>query len=118
MREVRFQNSYVFKYSVREGTPAEKLVDDIPEALKKERHVRLSELQESISLEKNQARVGLIEQVLVEGPSKSDATRLTGRTRSHRLIHFAGDASLIGAIVPVKVTSATELYLQGELGSA
>ena len=115
MEAVRFQNSYVFKYSVREGTPAEKLPDDIPEEVKKARHVRISELQEKHSLEKNLARIGTIEEVLVEGQSKSDAAKLTGRTRSHRLIHFAGDLALTGTIVHVKVISATALYLQGEL---
>lgn len=114
MEEVRFQNSYVFKYSVREGTPAQKLPDDVPEELKKERHARLSELQEKISAEKNRARIGGTEEVMVEGPSKH-GDRLTGRTRSHRLIHFAGPVSLTGQIVRVKVTGGTALSLQGEM---
>jgi tRNA-2-methylthio-N6-dimethylallyladenosine synthase len=114
LEEVRFQNSYVFKYSVREGTPAQKLEDDVPEELKKERHARLSAVQERISLEKNTARIGGIEEVFVEGVSK-DPTKLTGRTRSHRHIHFPGDAALIGGLARVKVVSATELYLQGQL---
>src|SRR5579862_266197 len=113
MEEVGFQNSYVFKYSVREGTPAEKLPDDIPEEIKKERHARITELQENISLEKNRERTGKIEDVLVEGPSK-DPSRLTGRTRTHRLIHFAADAAKIGEVVRVKVTSASALSLIGE----
>jgi tRNA-2-methylthio-N6-dimethylallyladenosine synthase len=116
LREVRFQHSYVFKYSVREGTPAQKLPDDTPEDVKKARHARLAEAQEAISLEKNRARIGKIEEVLVEGPSKSNAERLTGRTRTHRLIHFAGEARLIGTIVNVAATKATALSLQGELG--
>jgi len=115
LEEVRFQQSFVFKYSVREGTPAEKLPDDVPEEVKKARHARLAGAQEAISLEKNRGRVGLVEDVLVEGPSKSDPERLTGRTRTHRLIHFAGDAALIGTIVPVEVTRATALSLMGEI---
>lgn len=113
MREVRFQNSYVFKYSVREGTPAQKLEDDISEQKKKERHARISELQDQISLENNQSRLGQIEEVLVEGPSKSDPARFTGRTRSHRLIHFEGDSALIGKIVELRVVSASSICLQG-----
>lgn len=113
LEEVRFQHSYVFKYSVREGTPAQKLEDDVPEEVKKERHARLSDLQEKISLEKNRARVGKVEEVLIEGPSK-DPARMTGRTRSHRLIHFAADASKTGQIVRVKVTQASALSLIGE----
>lgn len=112
LEEVRFQHSYVFKYSVREGTPAQKLEDDIPEELKKERHARLSEVQDRISLEKNRERIGQIEDVLVEGPSK-DPARLTGRTRTHRLIHFAADAGKIGQVVRVKATSASALSLIG-----
>ena len=115
LEEVRFQNSYVFKYSVREGTPAQNLEDDIPEVVKKERHARLLALQEQIALEKNTERIGVVEQVLVEGPSKNDASRLTGRTRSHRLIHFGGGESLVGRIVNVRVTGATALSLTGAL---
>ncbi|MEI6234694.1 MAG: tRNA (N6-isopentenyl adenosine(37)-C2)-methylthiotransferase MiaB [Planctomycetota bacterium] len=113
MEEVRFQNSYVFKYSVREGTPAQKLEDDVPEDVKKVRHARLSDLQEKISLEKNRARIGQIEEVLIEGPSK-DPNRMTGRTRAHRLIHFAADAAKIGHVVNVKVTDATAFSMLGD----
>ena len=114
MKEVRFQNSFIFKYSVRPGTPAQRLPDDIPEEIKKERHARLTEVQDQISLEKNNSRVGMLEDALVEGPSKNDAARLTGRTRSHRLIHFAADPALKGQVVPVRVTSATNLCLLGD----
>ena len=117
MADVEFQNSYVFTYSVREGTPAEKLPDDVPTEVKKDRHARISALQEQISLRKNQARVGLVEEVFVEGLSKNDAARLTGRTRAHRLIHFSAPAALIGQIVRVKVTAASAICLQGELVS-
>lgn len=114
LKEVRFQNSYVFTYSVREGTPAQNLEDDVPLEIKKERHARISELQEKISLEKSLARVGQIEDVLVEGPSKVEG-KLSGRTRTHRLIHFAAGPDQIGKIVKVKVTAATALSLQGEM---
>ncbi len=75
---------------------------------------RLSELQEKISLEKNQSRIGQVEDVFAEGPSKVDG-KLTGRTRTHRLIHFAAGPDQIGKIVKVKVTAATSLSLQGDL---
>ena len=114
MEEVRFQNSYVFKYSVREGTPAQKLEDDVPEDVKKERHARLSDLQEKISLEKNLSRIGQIEEVLIEGPSK-DPSRLTGRTRAHRLIHFAAPNHQGGDVVRVKVTEATAYSMLGDV---
>ena len=115
MEEVGFQFSYVFKYSVREDTPAQNLDDDVPEEIKKERHARLTELQERISLQRNQAKIGRIEEVLVDGPSKHDSSRLTGRTRSFQLMHFPGTPELVGQIVRVKVTQATPLSLSGEL---
>jgi len=118
LKEVRFQHSFVFKYSVREGTPAQRLPDDVPEAVKKERHARLAEAQEMISLEKNRARTGLTEEVLAEGPSKSNPRRLTGRTRTCRLIHFPGSAALAGRIVNVQVTGATALSLMGNRAGA
>lgn len=118
LEEVAFQHSYVFKYSVRPDTPAQKLPDDVPEEIKKERHARLSEAQERISLRKNKSRIGLLEEVLVEGVSKNDPARLTGRTRTHRLIHFPGGGELIGRIVRVKVEGATSLSLRGVLECA
>lgn len=115
LQAVRFQHSFVFKYSVREGTPAQKLPDDVDEEVKKERHARLAEAQEEIALEKNRARIGQTEEVLAEGPSKSNPQRLTGRTRTCRLIHFPGGSDLAGGIVQVQVTGATALSLTGKL---
>ncbi|MBE7464990.1 MAG: tRNA (N6-isopentenyl adenosine(37)-C2)-methylthiotransferase MiaB [Planctomycetes bacterium] len=114
MAELKPQMSYIFKYSVREGTPAQRLPDDVPEEAKKIRHRRLLDLQEEISLEQNRASVGRVEQVLVEGLSKNDPTRLTGRTRTRRLVHFPGTADLAGSLVDVKIVSATGLSLLGE----
>ena len=112
--EVRFQFSYVFKYSVREGTPAVKLPDDVPEAVKKARHRQLLHAQERISLDKNRERIGQVENVLVEGPSKLDPGRLTGRSRTFRLVHFPGGEDLAGRYVDVRITGATGLALTGE----
>lgn len=112
--EVRPQSSYVFKYSVREGTPAQRLPDDVPEDVKKERHRVLSERQEQIALEKNRERIGVVERVLVQGPSKTDPGRLTGRSRTHRLVHFAGGPEWAGRFADVKITGATALSLTGE----
>lgn len=114
MEEIRFQSSYIFKYSPREGTPALNLDDDVPEEVKRARNQRLLDLQERISQEKNRGRVGGVEEVLVEGPSKTDATRLTGRSRQHKLVHFPSGADLAGKLVRVRVTGASGLCLQGE----
>ncbi|MFH0939596.1 MAG: tRNA (N6-isopentenyl adenosine(37)-C2)-methylthiotransferase MiaB [Planctomycetota bacterium] len=114
LEEVRFQRSYVFKYSMRPGTPSQKLADDVPDEIKKERHARMSESQEKISLEKNRSRIGQIEDALVEGPSKNNPARMTGRTRAHRLIHFECPDTLIGKIASINVTSTTSLSLSGK----
>jgi len=111
--EVGFQRSYIFKYSVREGTPAERLADDIPEEVKKERHARLQDLQDRISLKHNLARLGQIEEVLVEGPSRTDPDKLTGRSRTHRLVHFPGTAARAGELVNVRISDATGISLKG-----
>lgn len=114
LEEVRCQSCYIFKYSPREGTPALNLDDDVPEEAKRERNQRMLEAQERISREKNQARVGGIEEVLADGPSKTDASRMTGRSRQHKLVHFPGGADLSGRIVQVKITGASGLCLQGD----
>ena len=112
--EIRFQSAYIFKYSAREGTPANKLPDDVPEEIKRRRHGALSELQARISLQKNRERIGKLEEVLAEGPSKTDPARLTGRSRSFRLAHFAGPPTWAGRLANVRITGASALSLTGE----
>jgi len=114
LEEVGCSFSYIFKYSVREGTPAMRLPDDVPQDVKEARHRELSSVQERISLEKNRARIGKVEEVLVEGVSKLDATRVTGRSRQFRLVHFPGGPDLAGQYVQVRVTDATNLALLGK----
>jgi tRNA-2-methylthio-N6-dimethylallyladenosine synthase len=114
LEEVRFSFSYVFKYSVREGTPAMRLPDDVPREVKEARHHELAGVQERISLEKNRTRIGQVEAVLVEGVSKLDVTRVTGRSRHSRLVHFPGGRELAGQYVKVRITDATNLALIGE----
>ena len=71
-------------------------------------------VQARVSLAKNQARIGEIETVLAEGPSKTDPRRVTGRSRTFRLVHFPGGAEDAGRLVRVRITSATALALVGE----
>ncbi len=114
MKEFRPQSSYIFKYSVREGTPAQNLKDDVSEEAKKDRLQRLMDLQEEISLEKYQESVGEVEKVLVEGPSKNNPERMTGRTRTNRLVHFPSGTESAGKFVDVRITAATAFSLRGE----
>jgi tRNA-2-methylthio-N6-dimethylallyladenosine synthase len=115
MERVRFQNSFVFKYSPRPGTDAAALADDVPEEEKKRRHQALLEVQERHSLEKNRARIGQRMEVLVEGPSKRDPRRQTGRTDTHQIVNFEAGRDLRGRFVQVDITGATALSLAGAL---
>ncbi len=115
MKELRFSQSYIFKYSPRPGTLSAELVDDVCDAEKNRRNQVLLAVQEELSAERNQAVVGSTVEVLVEGESKV-AGRMTGRTSQHRLIHFAStDKQLVGQYVPVTVTEALAHSCVGDL---
>lgn len=109
-----FDSSFTFLYSPRSGTPAAKW-PQVPEEDKKERFQRLLDLQNQISLAKNRQLLGQVEEVLVEGASKTNPDRLTGRTRGNKVVVFDGDESLIGQLVQVKITEAQTWSLIGEL---
>jgi len=118
LEQVRFQQAFIFKYSPREGTHAAKaLEDDVPPEVKKERNSRLLEAQERISLEKNQALVGKELEVLVEGVSRRDRRRVTGRTIQNNIVAFPGGEELTGRIVRVRVDYCTALTLIGAGGA-
>ncbi len=116
LRTVRYDAFFSFIYSRRKGTPAAVMEGQVPEEEKKDRFARLLAVQNAISLEKNRAFVGREMRVLVEGFSKTDPTRLTGRNEHNRLVHFpSSDASLIGSFRSVRITDADTYTLSGEL---
>jgi tRNA-2-methylthio-N6-dimethylallyladenosine synthase len=115
MADIRFQNCFIFKYSPRTGTKAADLNDDIPDEVKRERNQALLELQKNISLEENRKMLGKKVQVLAEGASKSDANRLSGRTRRNHIVVFNGSQELIGRLVDVTIDEVTDLTLFGKL---
>ncbi len=117
VEEVRFDRSYMFMFSPRKGTPAASFPDQVPLAVKKERLARLIEVQDRISLEKNQGLVGRVVEVLVEGPSAKRPEIMTGRARDNRTVLFGGDRSLIGSLVPVRLTAAHTWTMLGEQAS-
>jgi len=116
VEEIRFDGAFIFKYSERKGTRAAEMSDDVPEDVKRDRNQILLKLMERIMLECHRERVGAVEEVLVEGPSKLDPKRLTGRSRAHRIVVFPGtvEEGLVGKLVGVKITGATPLVLVGE----
>ena len=118
LRDVRFQQSFIFKYSPRPQTRAANWPDDVPDEVKRERNQRLLAAQQEIDAERRAAMVGRRVEVLVDGPSKSDPAKLSGRTRQNDIVVFTGDGSLAGTLGTVRLTDSTVLTLFGELRQA
>jgi tRNA-2-methylthio-N6-dimethylallyladenosine synthase len=112
---VRFDSIFLFNYSERPDTVAPGLPDLIPHEDKQRRFEGLLNMQKRISLSANLPYEGQTYDVLVEGPSKKDPEKLTGRTRTNKIINFPGDPGLIGSFVPVHVTRAGLYALDGEV---
>ncbi|MGH4138171.1 tRNA (N6-isopentenyl adenosine(37)-C2)-methylthiotransferase MiaB [Clostridium sp.] len=114
MEEVKYDSAYMYLYSKRKGTPADEMSGQIPEDVKHERFNRLMEVVNRNSAEKNKEYVGKIVEVLVEGYSKNDKSKLTGRTRTGKLVNFEGNYKAIGDLVSVQITDARSFSLNGE----
>ena len=115
MRRVEFDAAFTFLYSPRSGTPAAEMKEQLPAEVKKERLRRLMDLQNEISLRSNQKLLGKVVEVLVEGESKTNEDKLTGRTRTNELAVFPGPKNLEGKLVPVRIVEAGTWTLTGEL---
>ncbi|RPH48327.1 MAG: TRAM domain-containing protein, partial [Planctomycetota bacterium] len=115
MERVRFQNSFVFKYSPRPGTDAASLSDDVSEDEKKRRNQVLLDVQERTSLDLNRTRIGRKVEILVEGPSKRDPKRQTGRTDTNQIVNFEAGRDLAGTFATVEITGAGATALTGVL---
>jgi tRNA-2-methylthio-N6-dimethylallyladenosine synthase len=113
-REVEFDNAFLFKYSTRKGTPAATMPDQMSEGLIEERHARLLELVNEIGKRRYEAFVGRQVQILVEGPSKKNPARMTGRTRCNKIVVFDGGERHRGQLLDVKVTRAGSFTLYGD----
>lgn len=114
VKEVEFDSAFTFLYSKRNGTPAAKLLIQVPEEKKHERFDKLVEEINNISAKKNKEYDGKVVEVLVEGLSKNDETKLTGRTRTGKLVNFTGNKESIGKLVNVKIIEAKSFSLLGE----
>ena len=109
-----YDMAYVFKYSVRTGTPAASMPDQVPDAVKEERNQVLLSLLQANSVRRNQTLIGTVEEVLVEGPDQT-GQRFTGRTRGNRVAVFEASPRLVGQVVPLRITRASISTLYGEL---
>jgi tRNA-2-methylthio-N6-dimethylallyladenosine synthase len=116
VEQVRYDGAYTFVYSPRQGTEAASMPDQLPEEVKRERIERLIEVVQRIARERNEARVGGVEEVLVEGPSRTDPELKRGRTRRNTTVNFNGPGEP-GQVVPVRIESATSTTLAGSAGA-
>lgn len=112
--QVGYDMAYIFKYSIRTGTPAEKLPDQVADKIKEARNQALLEMLSESSWKRNQTLLGTTQEVLVEGPSKK-GTRFTGRNRGNRVVHFDATERLVGELVPVRIDRVTASSLYGSL---
>jgi len=113
VREVRYDGAYTFVYSPRPGTEAaERMEDDVPAEVKRERIQALVELVQEVARERSARFVGTTGEVLVEGPSRTDPSRLRGRLSHNITVNFTGDAAP-GSLVDVHITGATSTTLTG-----
>jgi tRNA-2-methylthio-N6-dimethylallyladenosine synthase len=113
-REVQFDNAYIFKYSPRRDTPAAEMPDQVPQAVREERNHRLLDLVNEIAARKYDGFIGRQVEILVEGPSKKNAARYTGRTRCNRIVLFDGSARHQGQLMDVKIERTGSFTLYGD----
>jgi tRNA-2-methylthio-N6-dimethylallyladenosine synthase len=112
VEEVGFDAAFTFVYSPRAGTDAAAMPEQVPDDVKRDRIERLVELVQHVAAERNASRIGGIEEVLVEGPSRTDPSLLRGRTRRNTTVNFAG-AAVPGELVDVRIDRATSTTLGG-----
>ena len=115
VKKVKFEQVYMFIYSRRKGTLADKMQNQIPEEIKHERFDKLKALVESQIEENNKKYIGTIQKILVEGTSKNNPNMLSGRTNSNKVVIFEGKKELIGTSIDLKIVSEHMWYLKGEI---
>jgi tRNA-2-methylthio-N6-dimethylallyladenosine synthase len=114
VREAQFDNAFIFRYSPRKDTPAAQLPNPLSEEIKEERNQRLLTLMRQISDERYKACVGRRMQILVEGPSKRNASRMMGRSRCNRIVVFDGSDRHRGQLMDVQITESGSYTLYGD----
>ncbi len=113
-READFDNAFIFRYSPRRDTPAADMAEQIPDTVKEERNQRLLEVINANVARKLDACVGKQLEILCEGPSKHNAERLAGRTRTNKIVVFPGEPRHVGEIMDVRIVSASTSTLYGD----
>jgi len=112
VEQVGYDSAFTFVFSPRRGTEAAEMADQVPDEVKHERIERLIEVVQRVAEARNRERIGRVEEVLVEGPSRTDESLLRGRTRRNTTVNFSGSARP-GELVPVEIEAATSTTLRG-----
>ena len=115
VKKVKFEQIFMFIYSRRVGTPADKMKNQVPEEIKHNRFNRLKALYEEMMEEINKEYINSLQDILVEGYSKTNDKYLTGRTDTNKVVIFEGSSNLIGQNIKVKIISEHMWYLKGEI---
>jgi tRNA-2-methylthio-N6-dimethylallyladenosine synthase len=116
VEDVRYDTAFTFIYSPRQGTAAAAMTDQVADAVKHDRLERLVDLVQRIAAERNAERVGRVEEVMVEGPSRTDPALVRGRTRRNTMVNFVG-AGMPGDLVDVVIEGSTSTTLRGRSAS-
>ncbi len=115
LQQVQFDSAYTFIYNVRPGTPAARMPNQIPYAIKSQRIQAMVDLQNSLTLAKNQQEVGQVQEILVEGASKLDPLWFCGRNRGNKLVIFPQENYQSGQLLSLKITEGTLSHLKGKV---
>lgn len=115
VKQVKYEQVFMFIYSRRVGTPGDKMPNQIPEEIKHKRFDKLKELVENEIAKSSQEYVGTIQKILVEGPSKNNKEMLTGRTETNKVVVFKGNSNFINKIINVKIVENHMWYFKGEI---
>jgi tRNA-2-methylthio-N6-dimethylallyladenosine synthase len=113
VRKIEFDNAFIFRYSPRRETPAAEMLDQVEEAVKEERNQDLLMVINESTRRSGERLLGHTVEVLCEGPSKTNAARLMGRTSSNKIVVFEGDEHLTGSMLDVEITRANGFSLYG-----
>jgi tRNA-2-methylthio-N6-dimethylallyladenosine synthase len=114
MKRIGFDNSFIFRYSKRKDTPAAEMDEQLSDKVKEERNQILLRIQEELTTTKNAKLIGTVQQVLCEGPSKTNKERLSGRTSQNKIVIFDGKAEIMaGQLINVRIEDSTGYTLYG-----
>jgi tRNA-2-methylthio-N6-dimethylallyladenosine synthase len=113
IREVQFDQAYIYKYSERRDTPAVKMPNQVPMEVREERNARMLQVLNEVAAKRYESLVGHQVEVLVEGPSKRNPKRLSGRTRCNKIVVFEGEQSHVGKILRLEIARSGSFTLYG-----